>query len=40
MVVLRAGRHRPDTRAAVTHTGALARPDAVYAAAFRRAGLL
>jgi len=40
VVVLRAGRHRPDTRAAVTHTGALARPDAVYAAAFRRAGLL
>ena len=40
VVVLRAGRHRPDRRAAVTHTGALARPDAVYAAAFRRAGLL
>ena len=40
VVVLRAGRHRPDTRAAATHTGALARPDAVYAAAFRRAGLL
>ena len=40
VVVLRTGRHRPDTRAAVTHTGALARPDAVYAAAFRRAGLL
>ncbi|MBE7245158.1 MAG: acetate--CoA ligase family protein, partial [Actinomycetospora chiangmaiensis] len=40
VVVLRAGRHQPDTRAAVTHTGALARPDAVYAAAFRRAGLL
>ena len=34
VVVLRAGRHRPDTRAAVTHTGALARPDAVYGAAF------
>ncbi|MDP4022736.1 GNAT family N-acetyltransferase [Methylobacterium sp. NEAU 140] len=40
VVVLRAGRHLPDTRSAVTHTGALARPDAVYAAAFRRAGLL
>ena len=40
VVVLRTGRHRPDTRKAVTHTGALARPDAVYAAAFRRAGLL
>ncbi|MGC5777804.1 bifunctional acetate--CoA ligase family protein/GNAT family N-acetyltransferase [Methylobacterium sp. NFXW15] len=44
VVVLRAGRRRPDAPAAsdfaVTHTGALARPDAVYAAAFRRAGLL
>lgn len=40
VVVLRTGRHRPDTRVAATHTGALARPDAVYAAAFRRAGLL
>ncbi|MCJ2017681.1 GNAT family N-acetyltransferase [Methylobacterium sp. E-065] len=40
VVVLRAGRHRPDTRAPETHTGALARPDAVYTAAFRRAGLL
>jgi len=40
VVVLRAGRHRPDTRAPETHTGALARPDAVYAAVFRRAGLL
>ena len=40
VVVLRAGRHRAPTRAIVTHTGALARPDAVYEAAFRRAGLL
>ncbi|GJE58189.1 bifunctional acetate--CoA ligase family protein/GNAT family N-acetyltransferase [Methylobacterium trifolii] len=40
VVVLRAGRHAPDARRPVTHTGALARPDAVYAAAFRRAGLL
>ncbi|MCJ2011976.1 bifunctional acetate--CoA ligase family protein/GNAT family N-acetyltransferase [Methylobacterium sp. J-076] len=44
VVVLRAGRHRPSaadrTGQTVTHTGALARPDAVYAAAFRRAGLL
>lgn len=44
VVVLRAGRHRPyapdRTRQTTTHTGALARPDAVYAAAFRRAGLL
>jgi acetyltransferase len=40
VVVLRSGRHRPDRRESVTHTGALAKPDAVYAAAFRRAGLL
>lgn len=44
VVVLRAGRHRPyepdQAAKPVTHTGALARPDAVYAAAFRRAGLL
>ncbi|MCJ2080700.1 GNAT family N-acetyltransferase [Methylobacterium sp. J-090] len=40
VVVLRAGRHRAPTRHSVTHTGALARPDAVYEAAFRRAGLL
>jgi acetyltransferase len=45
VVVLRSGRHRPDRTASgghapETHTGALAKPDAVYAAAFRRAGLL
>lgn len=44
VVVLRAGRRRPDAPdcagSTVTHTGALARPDAVYATAFRRAGLL
>ena len=40
VVVLRSGRHQPDRRETVTHTGALAKPDAVYAAAFRRAGLL
>jgi acetyltransferase len=40
VVVLRAGRRRADTRVAVTHTGALAQPHAVYDAAFRRAGLL
>lgn len=40
VVVLRAGRHARDGRVPETHTGALARPDAVYAAAFRRAGLL
>ncbi|TXN44606.1 bifunctional acetate--CoA ligase family protein/GNAT family N-acetyltransferase [Methylobacterium sp. WL30] len=40
VVILRAGRHARDGRNPETHTGALARPDAVYAAAFRRAGLL
>ncbi len=44
VVVLRTGRHlRNDPTAkalSLTHTGALARPDAVYEAAFRRAGLL
>lgn len=40
VVVLRAGRHQAPTRLCATHTGALARPDAVYEAAFRRAGLL
>ena len=36
VVVLHTGRREPPE----THTGALARPDAVYEAAFRRAGLL
>ncbi|GJD48929.1 Peptidyl-lysine N-acetyltransferase Pat [Methylobacterium crusticola] len=43
VVVLRSGRHETARGAAgrpVTHTGILARPDAVYDAAFRRAGLL
>ena len=40
VVILRAGRHRASPRRSITHTGALARPDAVYEAAFRRAGLL
>lgn len=42
VVVLRTGRHPAAITAAasLTHTGALARPDAVYEAAFRRAGLL
>ncbi|WP_375453399.1 bifunctional acetate--CoA ligase family protein/GNAT family N-acetyltransferase [uncultured Methylobacterium sp.] len=40
VVVLRAGRHARDGRTPETHTGALAKPDAVYDAAFRRAGLL
>ncbi|WP_018260863.1 bifunctional acetate--CoA ligase family protein/GNAT family N-acetyltransferase [Methylobacterium sp. WSM2598] len=42
VVVLRSGRHetaRADGRP-VTHSGILAKPDAVYDAAFRRAGLL
>lgn len=40
VVVLRTGRHEAPGRRAETHTGALARPGAVYEAAFRRAGLL
>jgi acetyltransferase len=40
VVVVKAGRHAPAAKAAATHTGALAGSDAVYAAAFRRAGLL
>jgi acetyltransferase len=40
VVVVKSGRHRLGARAAMTHTGALAGADAVYDAAFRRAGLL
>ena len=40
VVVIKSGRHRQGARAAATHTGALAGADAVYDAAFRRAGLL
>lgn len=40
IVVIKAGRHSEGARAAATHTGALAGSDAVYQAAFRRAGLL
>jgi acetyltransferase len=40
IVVVKAGRHELGARAARTHTGALAGSDAVYDAAFRRAGLL
>jgi acetyltransferase len=40
VVVVKAGRLAAGAKAAATHTGALAGSDAVYAAAFRRAGLL
>lgn len=39
VIVMKAGRHAQGARAAATHTGALAGSDAVYDAAFRRAGL-
>jgi acetyltransferase len=40
VVVVKSGRHAQAAKAAQTHTGALAGTDAVYDAAFRRAGLL
>lgn len=40
VVVIKSGRHAPGAQAAATHSGALAGADAVYDAAFRRAGLL
>ena len=40
VVVIKSGRHAQGAVAAQTHTGALAGADAVYDAAFRRAGLL
>ena len=40
VVVIKSGRHAQGAIAAQTHTGALAGADAVYDAAFRRAGLL
>ena len=40
VIVVKAGRHSQGAKAAATHTGALAGSDAVYDAAFRRAGLL
>ena len=40
VIVVKAGRHSQGAKAAATHTGALAGADAVYDAAFRRAGLL
>lgn len=40
VIVVKAGRMMEGAQAALTHTGALAGSDAVYEAAFRRAGLL
>jgi acetyltransferase len=40
VIVVKSGRHEAAARAAATHTGALAGADAVYDAAFRRAGML
>src|SRR5262245_6497254 len=40
VVVVKSGRHAQGAKAAQTHTGALAGADAVFDAAFRRAGLL
>jgi acetyltransferase len=40
VLVVKAGRYAEGARAAASHTGALAGSDAVYEAAFRRAGML
>jgi acetyltransferase len=40
VVVIKAGRHPAAARAVASHTGAMAGQDAVYDAAFRRAGML
>ncbi|MGA2893909.1 MAG: bifunctional acetate--CoA ligase family protein/GNAT family N-acetyltransferase [Xanthobacteraceae bacterium] len=40
VLVVKSGRHAQGAKAALTHTGALAGSDAVYDAAFRRAGLM
>lgn len=40
VIVLKAGRHAAGAKAAASHTGALSGSDAVYDAAFRRAGLV
>jgi len=40
VLVVKSGRHATGAKAAMTHTGALAGSDAVYDAAFRRAGFI
>jgi acetyltransferase len=40
VLVVKSGRHAEGAKAAMTHTGALAGSDAVYDAAFRRAGFI
>ena len=40
VLVVKSGRHAAGAKAAMTHTGALAGSDAVYEAAFRRAGFI
>ena len=40
VIVIKAGRHAATANAVVSHTGAMAGSDAVYDAAFRRAGML
>lgn len=40
VVIIKSGRHAAAAKAAASHTGALAGSDAVYQAAFRRAGML
>ena len=40
VLVVKSGRHAAGAKAALTHTGALAGSDAVYDAAFRRAGFI